>query len=134
MITDIGDGQVDDGGVPLICATEFTPCCRTIPNRHGQWYYPNGTAVPIFIANYYFYRDRCDFCAVNNTLGGARLNRRNNGMTLTPSYMTGIYSCVIPDANGVNQSLHVGLYTSENNSKYNNYYYVQLVLCIIYAL
>ena len=107
-ITSIGDDA--SGGDPLVCATQFTPCCGTPPNRYGEWYYPNGTSVPICITFYHFYRVRRD--STVNLLGGALLNRRFNA--LDP---TGIFSCIIPDADGVEQTLYVGLYTSANNSK-----------------
>ena len=45
VITDIGDAADNDTS-PLICTTTFTPCCNTLPNRHGFWYYPDGTLVP----------------------------------------------------------------------------------------
>ena len=90
----------------LLCLTNNTHCCSrqytyggTI---QGQWYFPNGTSVPnrgsyyIFDGHYWkFYRDR--------GLGVVRMHRRRGGVV-------GIYRCEIPDANGVNQTLFVGLY------------------------
>ena len=108
-LTDIGD--IDSGGTPLICATQLTPCCATFGDRHGEWFYPNGTHVPVMGANYSFYRIRRD--AEIGVLGGALLNRRFDAMA-----PNGIYQCVIPDIDGLNQTLYVGLYTIEVNSEY----------------
>ena len=82
VITDIGDGT--DGSSPLICTTTFSPCCSTPPNRHGEWYYPDGTKVPNSAAGQDFYRGRTDD-------GTVRLNRRNNAMS-----PLGTYYCEIP--------------------------------------
>ena len=82
VITDIGDAA--DGSSPLICTTTFTPCCSTRPNRHGEWYYPNGDSVPNSAAGQDFYRSRGD-------VGTVRLNRRN---TITSPL--GTFYCELP--------------------------------------
>ena len=109
VITDIGDINVPDSH-GLVCGTQLTPCCLAFGTRHGQWYYPNGTQVSIDGAGYYFYRIRRD--ASPGVLGGALLNRRFGAVS-----PTGIYSCVIPGADGVDQNLFVGLYLTASNSK-----------------
>ena len=82
VITDIGEAAA--GASPLICTTTFTPCCSTPPNRHGEWYYPNGTRVPNNAAGQDFYRGRGD----NGTV---RLQRRNNAMS-----PLGTFYCELP--------------------------------------
>ena len=42
----------------LICQTDLRPCCKIF--RAGEWYYPNGTAVPIEGKQRGFYRNRGD--------------------------------------------------------------------------
>ena len=116
-LTDIGD--IDSSGTPLVCATQLTPCCAAFENRHGEWFYPNGTRIPIMGANYPFYRIRRD--AQTGVLGGALLNRRFDAMA-----PNGIYRCVIPGTDRVSQTLYVGLYT---NSKY----IIIMLLCLSYA-
>ena len=81
----------------VICHTDKRPCCGTLPNRFGKWYYPNGSIVPVEGAKNNFYRDRGDE-------GVVRLNRRNYSM-----YPTGRYHCEIPDANNTNHILYVDL-------------------------
>ena len=98
-ITDVGENDA-----ALICQTDLRPCCR--PIRAGQWYYPNGTAVPISTAGGDFYRNRGDD-------GTVRLNRRNNAMYPT----IGIYRCEIPDQRGISQSLYIGLLTYSHFGK-----------------
>ena len=103
-ILSIGDAET--GGNPLVCATQFTPCCAEYFSRAGNWYYPNRTEVPVMGAGYSFYRIRRD--SGNGVLGGALMNRRFGAMG-----PTGIYSCILLDLNGVNQTLYIGLYTSD---------------------
>ena len=104
-------GDLYAGGNPLVCVTELVPCCAYPGNRHGEWYYPNGTSVPPRGYDYYFYRDRREAYHSSSGLGEVRLHRRYT-QTISP---IGIYGCVIPGADGVNQNLYVGLYTSEIN-------------------
>ena len=118
MITEVGD--IDSGGTALICTTQLTPCCAARDFRRGHWYYPNGTEVPIMETGNSFYRIRRD--AVGGVLGGVYLNRRFGATS--PS---GVYQCVIPGADGVDQTLYVGLYDIENNSEYNAWTITQCV-------
>ena len=51
---------------PLRCTTGLRPCCFTDPYRHGEWLYPNGTAVPTSPHhNHQFYSSRRDDGTVN---------------------------------------------------------------------
>lgn len=86
-------GQRENG---LLCVTNRLACCGTPPDRHGDFYYPNGQIVPKLAASQAFWRDR-----------GAkfvRLNRRDE--TTTP---TGQFRCEIPDASGVLQNIFITL-------------------------
>ena len=112
LITNIGDGLAAAGGDPLVCATQHTACCAT-PLRSGQWFYPNGTYVPVDFYCYHFYRYRRNSYSTNNVLGGVLLNRRYGAVG-----PTGIYNCVITGADGTDQFLYVGLYTNTNNGKH----------------
>ena len=108
MIDILSIGDDEAGGDPLVCATQRSPCCEDMGFRTGNWYYPNGTEVPIMGAGYSFYRIRRDSDPERGVLGGALLNRRHDVMG-----PTGIYSCTISDPNGTIQTLYVGLYTSD---------------------
>ena len=81
----------------LICQTNKRPCCATPPNRAGEWYYPNGTLVPIEVKGSAIYRDREDE-------GQVRLNRKNNVI-----HPIGVYRCEVPDAQNIKRSLYAGL-------------------------
>ena len=78
----------------------------------GVWYYPNGTQVPLFTGAFTdgpspLFSKRFD--------GQIALARRDG-----ISGIEGLYTCIIPDENGVNQTLVVGAYstnTYNNNSK-----------------
>ena len=80
----------------LTCRTDKVDCCGAIPNRFGQFYYPNRVQVPVNNAGQGFYRNRGDQVV--------RLNRRE-GIT-SP---TGKFHCEIPDASGENQNLYITL-------------------------
>ena len=91
--TDIGTGSA-----ALLCITTYTPCC-TSANPETQWFFPNGSQVPN-----------------NPSLPYQRWRGFNPGRVIlirnSESTTTGIFCCDIPDANGVTQSLYVGIYTS----------------------
>ena len=90
--------EIGENENALICRTTLRPCCNTLPNRYGEWYYPNGTIVPTSGAGYDYYRSRGDD-------GTVRLNRRNSAAS--PS---AVFYCQLPDSNGNTQTLYVGLY------------------------
>ena len=123
-INAIGFNQSRFTGDPLACTTQLTHCCHTLPHRYGHWFYSNGTEVPIEGEGYSFYRYRRD--SGNGALGGALLNRRFGAMG-----PNGIYRCVIPDADGVNQTLYIGLYANSNE---NGKQIINLIVAIIMIL
>ena len=77
----------------------------------GVWYYPNGTEVPLFDG------DSTDPLApspvFSKRFSGQIALARRAGLR---GY-EGLYKCIIPDENGVNQTLVVGAYTT---SGYNS--------------
>ena len=87
---------IGEGDNALLCKTNKQDCCGTVPNRFGEFYYPNGVQVPIRGAEQGFYRNRGDQLI--------RLNRRDS--TSSP---TGKYFCEIPDANGVTQKIIIDI-------------------------
>lgn len=90
-LTDIGEA-----GSALICKTDKEDCCKTRPNRYGEFYYPNGERVPIEFQQHGFYRNRDEQLI--------RLNRREG--TVSPS---GKYRCEIPDASGEMKNIYITL-------------------------
>ena len=101
LLEDIGES-----GTALLCTTDLVACCRRNDTAFyssplGNWFFPNGTALPNMIINaqglvWNFYRNRGPSVV--------RMNRRRGGVN-------GIYHCDIPDQSGNTQSLHVGVYT-----------------------
>ena len=87
---------VGEGSSALLCKTNKQDCCGTVPNRFGEFYYPHGARVSIYITGDGFYRNR------GNQM--IRLNRRDG-----ISSPTGRYSCEIPDASGVTQKLFINI-------------------------
>lgn len=90
-------GNYDTYGA-IQCITEKEYCCRS--NRLGDWFYPDGTIVkPQYLARDYgdgFYRNRGDERSVI-------LNRFNSSV-MSP---TGFFCCVVPNSEGINQTLCV---------------------------
>ena len=86
-ITEIGTTS----NTGLQCITDRRPCCGTPPDRLGQWYFPNGTTVPIAGGSTTFYRTRGDDGTVN-------LNQPSGVMS-----PTGLFCCEVPNAAGVTQ-------------------------------
>jgi len=91
LLEDIGKSNAQS----LLCLTNRTDCCRH--HAIGNWYFPNGTQIPNNRYKWDIYRSRGP--------GVVRMHRRRGGVT-------GIYSCKVPDSNGVIQTLNVGVYTT----------------------
>uniref|UniRef100_A0A1X7THN0 Uncharacterized protein n=1 Tax=Amphimedon queenslandica TaxID=400682 RepID=A0A1X7THN0_AMPQE len=77
----------------------------------GVWYYPNGTEVPLFDGS--FTDSSAPSPVFSKRFSGQIALARRAGI----SGYEGLYKCVIPDENGVNQTLVVGAYT---DTAYNN--------------
>ena len=87
QITNIGQTDPNTSqNEGLQCITDRMPCCETEPNNSGEWYFPNGTTVPIQDRAASFYRNRGGDGTVN-------LNRAASDVILP----TGLFCCVIPD-------------------------------------
>ena len=98
LITEIGETNSmppsPNSNTGLQCITDRIPCCATVPNRHGEWYFPDGTTVPTQggATTLNFYRNRGDDGTVN-------LNRLNTNVIMP----TGLFCCEVPDAAGMTQ-------------------------------
>ena len=86
--------EIGEAENALSCRTNNAQCCKS--NRSGEFFYPNGTMVPIRKAGHGFYRDRRE--------GEIRLNRLEEA-----TLPVGKFRCEIPDANGDIQSLYITL-------------------------
>ena len=77
----------------------------------GVWYYPNGTEVPLFDGD--FTDASAPSPVFSKRFSGQIALARKGGL----AGYEGLYKCIIPDENGVNQTLVVGAYT---DSGYNS--------------
>ena len=122
-LEDIGEWDIRYGGDddnPLLCLTDLTDCCRAgdTPsgiNALGDWFFPNGTAVPNTVIDrdnyrvaiiWKFYRNRGPSVV--------RMHRREGGVD-------GIYRCEIPvslDLPIVYQNIYIGVYTASTGEWY----------------
>ena len=85
--------------------------CQSADNGFniGLWYYPNGTQVPLFDGNFDYNSGAPNPIFSKRFTGQIALARRA-GL----SGYEGLYTCIIPDENGVNQKLVVGAYRTVN--------------------
>ena len=105
-LEDIGDNDT----LALLCMTDLDACCR---NPHstapiGDWFFPNGTGVPNSDIDgqglmWEFYRNRGQSVV--------RMIRRRGGVD-------GIYRCEIPVSSVVNQTIYIGVYTTNTGEWY----------------
>ena len=77
----------------------------------GLWYYPNSTQVPFFTGN----------LSINNSAQSPLFSKRFTGQIALArnenlKNYQGLYTCIIPDENGVNQTLVVGVYRNHDYS------------------
>ena len=90
FLNELGRIESDDA---LQCITDKVGCCKYSPNRFGEWYFPDGSRIPIEGDSREFYRNRGYDGTVN-------LNYR---APLLPP--TGHYCCRVPNAADVSQTL-----------------------------
>ena len=105
-ITDIG--ETDPSTSPtqvngLQCITDRIPCCRA--QQIGKWLFPDRTVVPE--------QENATLFYINRGLddGTVNLNRVNDSMM-----PTGMFCCVIPDAEGVVNYICVKLIGNKGGS------------------
>ena len=95
--------DIGEGADALLCVTDKTACCRppyTDPIERsalGNWFFPNGTRVPSSGVQWDIHRTRGQMRVF--------LHRRRGGVT-------GIYSCVVPDAMNVTQTIYIEVYSA----------------------
>ena len=83
----------------LQCITDRMPCCRSFPNTAGEWFFPDGTMVPIQDDVTTFYRNR------GRDDGTINLNRVNTNV-MSPS---GLFHCMVPDATDTIQTACINI-------------------------
>ena len=96
--------NIGEGADSLLCMTNLTACCpppytNTIRLALGNWFFPNGTRIPSSGVQWDIHRTRGHM--------RVRLQRRRGGEE-------GVYSCVIPDAMNVTQTIYIGVYSANN--------------------
>ena len=100
-------GSVSDGSSSVQCHTDLGTCCSSSQGAHrGDWYFPNGTILPLFGDMY-------------EARGAQRVVIRRT----TATGPTGIYRCDIATNSvhdnteiSVRDTVYVGLYTTGEGS------------------
>ena len=105
-------GYISDGSNSVQCHTDLNTCCSIAQGIHrGDWYFPDGTVLPFFVA----YRNMTPF-------GEGRTARRVEIRRANSNAQTGIYRCDIAtnavhnntDISG-RETVYVGLYFTGGN-------------------
>ena len=87
---------IGEGDHALQCRTSRDECCKTLPYRFGDFFYPNGTQIFNARSDYGFYRTR-----------GQKVVHLNRMAGITSP--AGKYRCEIPDDEGVMKSIFINL-------------------------
>ena len=85
--------------------TDALWCQSANSTNIGVWYYPNGNEVPLFDGD--FTDASAPSPVFSKRCSGQIALARRGGL----AGYEGLYKCIIPDENGVNQTLVVGAYT-----------------------
>ena len=100
-------GYISDGSNSVQCHTDLRTCCSSAQDiRRGDWYFPDGTRLPLFTAY------RIPF-------GETRTAQKVDIRCDNSSAQTGIYRCDIPTEAvhgiSVRETVYVGLYFTGGN-------------------
>ena len=91
--------DIGEGVNALLCVSNNAFCCDRSSSFRGEFYYPNGIAVPTQGRGHRFYRNR--------ETNFIRLNQRAN-LPITLSSL-GKYRCDILDDAGIVQKLYINI-------------------------
>ena len=113
--------QVGTGDETVQCHTDLATCCTMAQGPHrGNWYFPNGTRLP--------------FPGGGDTILLARQAQRVELRRTVSTAMepTGIYRCDIETEavhdNGMNETVYVGLYTSDGSKVLSLFIHLALAM------
>ena len=114
--------QIEENDGALLCLTTNLSCCSstfTSSNKGiGEWYFPNDTTVPIKSQSHTAYRNRG-----NGTL---RLNVKRTKERV-PSDLEGIFTCEIPDGQGVMRNLTIAIFSRERGRSLSTPYVISIL-------
>ena len=96
-LEELGEGPFDS----LLCLTDKD--IFTIGPREGEWYFPNGTRVPVQGANFNFYRNRHTQIV--------RLHQR-----YATANLSGMFQCEVNNRDEVLQVLYAGIFPSDGGT------------------
>ena len=95
--------EIGEANKALFCFTNKIDCCTNDHGSQGDWHGPKNNTTPITI-------NKDDSISVYTSKGPSyiRLNKVNGS-----SSESGIYHCKIPDSNGTDQRIYIGIYGNE---------------------
>ena len=88
--------EIGEGDNSLLCLTNKSSCCSE--TSEGEWYGPDNMKILDSIDN------NTDFY----TTRGPSLVRLNK---INDVHISGVFHCKIPDAQGTNQTIYIGIYS-----------------------
>ena len=89
--------EIGEGDNSLLCLTNKSSCCSE--TSEGEWYGPYNMKI----------LDNMDSNADFYTSRGPSLVRLNK---VNDKPLSGVFHCKIPDAQGINQTIYIGIYSN----------------------
>ena len=95
--------EIGEANEALLCLTNKIDCC-TLNESQGDWYDPENNLLPNKTTGH-------DGNSVYTSKGPSyiRLNKVKGNNNINP----GVYHCKIPDSNGTDQRIYIGIYGNE---------------------
>ena len=93
--------EIGEASKALFCLTNNINCCTN--GSQGDWYNPEDNTIPITAI-------RDNSISVYISKGPSHIHLNNINITNSKS---GIYHCKIPDSNGTDQRIYIGIYGNE---------------------
>ena len=97
--------DIGEGSGALFCLTNNTECCGS--NNKDGWYFPNSSLVHLT-------SQHKDKIGMNVSRGASVIRLHNINNNKVP---TGVFKCVILDANTATQNLYIGIYNERKAGK-----------------
>jgi hypothetical protein len=91
--------EIGEANKALFCLTNNINCCDSV--SQGGWFSPGATSTPILGSTIGFYTSR----------GPSAIHLNNKA---TGSSQTGVFHCRIPDTDGNERTIYIGIYPHDN--------------------
>lgn len=111
-LEELGQGHFDS----LICLTDKD--IFNIRPRQGEWYFPNGTRVPIENGGWIFYRNR--------DLKMVRLHQK-----YATDSVSGMFRCEVNGSLNISYVLYAGIFPDNQGNSYYSSVYIAVIMLLL---